>query len=97
MLSIKTRNQLRALSHELKPVVSVGKRGHTETLVKEIDASLLAHELIKVQFQKVALDNSEEIANQLCKELAAELVEIRGHVATLYRAHPEKPRIKLTA
>ena len=96
MLNIKVRTQLRALAHELKPIVSVGKRGHTETLVKEIDSALLSHELIKIQFQKSALDNSEEITNLICKELVAELVEFRGHVATIYRAHPEKPRIRLT-
>jgi RNA-binding protein len=95
MLAIKVRNQLRSLAHDLKPVVAVGKRGVTETLLKEVEAGLLAHELIKMQFQKSALDDSEEIANLICKQTGAELVELRGHVATLYRAHPEKPRIRL--
>ena len=95
MLNIKVRNQLRGLAHDLKPVVSVGKKGHTETLSREILSALLAHELIKVQFQKSAVDTSEEIANLLCQELGAELVEMRGHVATIYKAHPEKPRIRI--
>ena len=52
MSEIKNRKQLRSLAHALKPVVFVGKLGHTDALLKEIDTALLAHELIKIQFQK---------------------------------------------
>lgn len=94
MLSVKARNHLRSLSHELKPVVSVGKKGHSESLVNEIDAALLAHELIKVQFQKSAVDDLEMLTKLISEKLNAEVVEIRGHMATLYRVHPEKPKIR---
>lgn len=95
MLPIKARNHLRGLAHEIKPVVSVGKKGHSEALVNEIDGALLAHELIKVQFQKSAIDDLDMITKLICDKLNAELVELRGHVATLYRAHPEKPKIRI--
>lgn len=95
MLPIKQRNQLRALAHDKKPVVNVGKKGHSEALINEIDAALLAHELIKVQFQKSAVDDLDMITALICDKLKAELVELRGHVATLYRTHPEKPKIRL--
>ena len=96
MLNIKARNQLRALAHSIKPVVSVGKKGHSESLVKELQGALLAHELIKVQFQKGALEESEELIAKLCTEIEAELIEFRGHVATIYKTHPEKPQIRIT-
>jgi RNA-binding protein len=95
MLNIKERNQLRGLAHKIKPVINVGKKGHSDALISEIDGALLAHELIKVQFQKSALDDIEVITNLICEKLSSQLVEIRGHVATLYRAHPDKPRIRL--
>lgn len=90
MLDIHFRNQLRSRAHELKPVVSVGKKGYSDALVKEVEAALLAHELIKIQFQKSASGQIEEIAEALCKALGAQQVELRGHVATLYRENPEK-------
>ena len=96
MLAIKERNHLRALAHDLKPVIAVGKKGHSDALVKEIDAALLAHELIKVQFQKPALDDLEVIVQLINDKLKSQLVELRGHVATLYRAHPEKPKVRLS-
>jgi len=95
MLSIKDRNKLRSLAHELKPVIMVGKKGHSDALVKEIDSALLAHELIKVQFQKPALEDLEVIVKLINDKLESELVELRGHVATIYRPHPEKPKIRL--
>ena len=96
MLNIKAKKQLRSLAHDLKAIVSIGKKGKTDNLLKEIDAALLAHELIKIQFQKSALDESEEMVESLCKELGAQTVEVRGHVATIYRPHPEKPRITIS-
>jgi RNA-binding protein len=95
MLSPKDKKHLKALAHELKPVVAVGKRGFSTSLMTEVDAALIAHELIKVKFQESAADEIESITERICKELDAELVEFRGHMATLYKANPDKPKIRL--
>ncbi len=95
MLSTKARQALKGLAHDLKPVIHVGKKALSDTLYAEVDAALLAHELIKVKFNESAAKEQEEIASQLAEKLAADLVELRGHIATLYRKHPEKPKIKI--
>ena len=51
------RKFLKAQAHALKPVVMIGSSGLTEAVLKEIAASLSAHELIKV---RVLNDNREE-------------------------------------
>ena len=89
---------LRGLAHSLEPVVMVGQKGFTETLVKSVDANLTVHELIKVKF----LDFKEkeqklEITSQITKATGSALAGLIGHVAILYRPHPEagKQKIKL--
>ena len=49
MLKFKTNSHLKALSHSLNPVVQVGHKGLTDSVIKEIEVSLKAHELIKIQ------------------------------------------------
>ncbi|HEY2629009.1 MAG TPA: YhbY family RNA-binding protein, partial [Usitatibacter sp.] len=48
-LSASRRSELRAEAHTLSPVVIIGDKGLTDEVVKEIDRSLKAHELIKVR------------------------------------------------
>jgi RNA-binding protein len=95
MLTSKQRQHLKTLAHSLKPIINIGKRGYTESLLLEIDSALLSHELIKVKFLETALTETDTNLMRLCQELKATQVELRGHVAILYRAHPEKARIKL--
>lgn len=40
---------LRGLAHNLNPVVMIGNNGLTDAVLKEVEVSLNAHELIKVQ------------------------------------------------
>ena len=48
-LSTKEILELKARAHHLHPVVMVGQQGLTESVIKETDAALTAHELIKVR------------------------------------------------
>lgn len=79
---------LKAQAHHLKPIILVGKNGMTESVIAEIDTALLAHELIKIKFQKnQALDHSIWLA-----QLQATLVDTKGHVMILYRKNPKKKK-----
>ncbi|MEX2016650.1 MAG: ribosome assembly RNA-binding protein YhbY [Candidatus Hydrogenedentales bacterium] len=90
------RKKLRALAHNLKPLVYVGKQGLTDTVVKSVDDNLAAHELIKVKFIEQK-EEREEISAEIARRTRSELAGIIGNVAILYRAHrdPEKRRIEL--
>ena len=89
---------LRALGHELKPVIQIGKEGLTETLLASTDAVLKARELIKVRLGQGAPLERAEAAEALCRTCGAALVQEIGHVLLLYRPNPNLPaekRIKL--
>jgi RNA-binding protein len=94
-LSKLARSHLRRLSHPLKPVVMVGGRGLSTSVIAELDRALDRHELVKVQ---IAIDDREaraEAARELAQRSAAEIVMQIGKVACLYRRNPDEPRIAL--
>lgn len=91
---------MRGLAHNLEPVVQVGQKGFTDTLVKSVDANLTAHELIKIRFVDFKEKEQKlEITGQITKATHSALAGMIGHVVILYRPHPEseKRKIKLPA
>lgn len=84
---------LKGLAHEKKPVILIGHKGVTESLVKETASALLIHELIKVRLGSD--DGLDEEAEAVAKQSGASLVERIGKIAILYKKHPEQPRIVL--
>ena len=89
-LSEHQKKYLRGLGHQLKPVISVGDSGLSESLLAEFDATLAHHELIKVKVRVGDRVARDEIIGKLCSDYNAVLVQRIGNVALLYRANPEK-------
>jgi RNA-binding protein len=85
------RRALRAAAHGLTPVGQVGKEGLSEAVLESLREALLAHELIKVRFVDHK-DRRREVAAELASELGAALAGLVGHVAILYRPHPDPSR-----
>ena len=85
---------LRGLAQRLKPVVYLGQKGVTPSVLAELDAALSVHELVKV---KLAGEREAKAAlvDTLKRETKAEVVQQIGHVVSLYRRNPEKPRLAL--
>jgi len=94
-LTGKQARQLRAMAHDLKPVVLVGDNGVTTAVVDKVDTELENHELIKV---RVAADRDavKAAGEALCKATEAEQAGRIGKVLILYRRRREgKPTIQL--
>jgi RNA-binding protein len=87
-LSPAERRQLRARAHALAPVVSIAQNGLTETVLKEIDRSLSAHELIKIRVYSDDRSEREAYLNELCTQLAAQPVQHIGKLLVVFRANP---------
>jgi len=89
-ISLARRSELRALAHVLKPVVIIGDKGLTETVLAEIGRALAAHELIKV---KAATDERERRGAwmaEICEKLEAHPVQSIGKILVLWRENPDK-------
>jgi RNA-binding protein len=86
---------LRGLGHKLKPVVTVGGGGVSDSLLKEFQSTIGHHELVKVRFRAADRQQRDELIDQLCNRGAAALVSRTGHTALLFRRNHESPKIQL--
>ena len=89
-LSIAERKAHRAEAHHLDPVVMIGNEGLTPSVVKETDAALNAHGLIKVRVLGDDREAREAVYQQLCDQLGAAPIQHIGKLLVLWRPKPEK-------
>jgi RNA-binding protein len=90
-LSGRQRKRLRGLAHSLEPIVQVGAAGASDRVVAEVNAALDSHELIKVRLRDP--EDKRALAAELAERTQSTLCGVIGHIAILYRRHPEDPRI----
>jgi putative YhbY family RNA-binding protein len=86
------RRAHRAAAHHLQPVVAVGSDGLTPAVVREADAALSAHGLIKVRVFADARETREAMLAELADRLGAAPVQHIGKLLVLWRPIPEKAR-----
>ena len=91
-ITSKERAALRAEAHRLTASVHVGQHGLTDALKQTVDDALRTHELVKIQFTKNASVETKDAANQLASSLDADVVQVIGRTATMYRVNPELKR-----
>lgn len=96
-LTERQRRHLKGLAHPLKPVILMGNSGLTAAVVSETDRALDHHELIKVRLPGMERAERDAALAELARQTGSALVTRIGHVAVLYRPHPELPRITLPA
>ncbi len=89
-LSPKSRQQLKARAHALKPIVYIGQNGLSEAVNKEMDSALSFHELMKVKLQIKDRALRREVLAEICKIHQAESVQLIGNIGVIYRKNPEK-------
>jgi RNA-binding protein len=94
-LSSAQQRHLRSLAHALKPVVMVGAKGVTDSLVAELDLALAHHELIKIKIAAEDREARDQAVHDLLARVDASLVQRIGNIAVAYRASPDKPQIVL--
>jgi RNA-binding protein len=88
-LTTRDRAKLKARAHALAPVVQIGHAGLSDTVVKEVDRALTAHELIKVRILGDDRDARVELGDALCERTDAALVQRVGKIVALFRPKPE--------
>lgn len=95
MLTGKQRRHLRALGHELRPIVQLGKDGIDDGLVAAVDAALATHELVKIKVGESANLDRHAAADTVAARTKSEVAQVLGNTVLLYRARDEDPEIKL--
>ncbi len=86
---------LRSQAHKLKPVVMVGANGVSDSLLEELNIALNSHELIKVKVRAEEREERDAMIDALCKKSGAINIQRVGHIVTLFRRNPDKPKYQL--
>ena len=94
-VSEKQRKHLRALGHTLKPVVMIGAKGLTESVLRELDQSIEHHELLKIRVSVGDRDARDAVIAETCARTGAELVQRIGNIALLFRPRKKNSAIAL--
>ena len=93
VLTPAQRKEHRALAHHLEPVVMIGGDGLSAAVLREIDAALNAHGLIKVRVHGDDRAAREEIFLKAADQLSAAPIQHIGKLLVLWRPQPEKERV----
>ena len=88
-LSTAERRLLKARAHALRPVVTVGNARLSAAVVKEIDISLKAHDLIKIRVTGDDRDLRQALLGEICNRTDASPVQHIGKTLVVYRENPE--------
>jgi len=95
-LTAKQRAHLRALAHDLDPLVRVGKDGLTDAVVSAAKEAFNTRELLKARVLDAAAEDVRDVAHALAEQLDdVQVVQVIGHVAILYRPDPDAPQIEI--
>lgn len=94
-LTGKQRRYLRGLGNELTPVVMIGRNGLSGTVLRTLADAFNNAELVKVKLQDGFDGVRYDVAEELAKNVSAQLVHVLGKTILLYRRHLEKPKIIL--
>jgi RNA-binding protein len=86
----KQKRWLKKRTHHLKPVVTIGQQGITDAVLAELDSALSHHELLKVKVNAGDRDERDAAIALISQRTGAAVVGRIGHVASFYRANPDK-------
>lgn len=84
------RRALRARAHGLHPLVTISTNGLTESVLREIDTTLKAHELIKIRAVSDERETRLGWLHEICARLDCSPVQVIGKILVVFRAQPKQ-------
>ncbi len=68
--------------------INIGKSGVNDNVIEEIKRQLKANEIVKLKFAKNIARDKDNYIDEIVSKTRAKLVDVRGHVAVLYKKKP---------
>jgi RNA-binding protein len=85
MLTRPFLKTLATKAHSLRPTVIIGGKGLTENVHNEIEAALLAHELVKIRVNAETREDRKAMIDDIISQHESALVQQIGHILVIYR------------
>ncbi|MFO7965246.1 MAG: ribosome assembly RNA-binding protein YhbY [Desulfobacterales bacterium] len=90
------KKYLRGMAHSLKPVVFVGQKGMSPSLIRAVNEAFEARELIKIKFNEFKeKEEKRAVLAGIEDRTGARVCGIIGHTAILYRRNPDPEKRKI--
>lgn len=89
MLTRPFLKTLATKAHSLRPTVIIGNKGLTENVHNEIEAALLAHELVKIRVNASTREDRKAMVDEIISQHESAMVQQIGHILVIYRQKPE--------
>jgi RNA-binding protein len=96
-LSPIARQALKAQAHSLSPLVIIGDNGLSPSVMREIERTLVAHELIKIRVNTTDREERAAWLDKIANQLSAAPVQLIGKTIVIWRENPEKARERVKA
>ncbi|MEE0935526.1 MAG: YhbY family RNA-binding protein [Methanobrevibacter sp.] len=68
--------------------INIGKSGVNDNVIEEIKRQLKANEIVKLKFAKNIARNKDDYIDEIVSKTKAQLIDVRGHVAVIYKKKP---------
>ena len=68
--------------------INIGKAGINDNVIEEIKRQLKANEIVKLKFAKNIARDKDKYIDEIVSKTRAKLVDVRGHVAVIYKKKP---------
>jgi len=93
-LSNSQIRHLKGLAHNLKPVVMIGDKGLSQTVMDEIKIALDSHELIKINIRAEDRENRNTIIEKIINKTQSTKVQTIGGKLVIYKQSKE-PKVAI--
>ena len=68
--------------------INIGKNGVNENVIEEIKRQLEANEIVRIKFAKNIARDKDKYIDEIITQTKAKLIDVRGHVAVIYKKKP---------
>ena len=68
--------------------INIGKAGDIDNVIEEIKRQLEANEIVKLKFAKNIARDKDDYIDEIVTKTRAKLIDVRGHVAVIYKKKP---------
>ncbi len=87
------KKQLKAIAHNLKPVVMIGQYGIKDSIHDEIALALEHHQLIKIKMAGMEKAERSTLQTAISQQHQATIIQTIGAIVVLYRRNKKKDSI----
>lgn len=65
--------------------INIGKSGVNDNVINEVRRQLKSNEVVKLKFARSIAKDKDDYISNIVKETKVELIDVRGHVAVIYK------------